>query len=122
MSVDPKTLRLVVLFLGVGLLALIAATTVLAALHTAPPQALDVALGTDLGALAALFVQPHSSEAQPVTVVNDPVDPVPTSDVPLAPTKKTTARRHRQSGVTDLQEVFAVLLFVGALLGAVLIV
>lgn len=78
-----------------------------------------------VGALGAILASTRSpaDPPQPVTVTNQPADPVLTADVDQPrPAKKTTRHRPRQSGITDLQAVFLVLLAVGAvvLVGALI--
>lgn len=93
MTVDPSTFRLAVAFLGFALLACIAGIVTLSALHDTIPDVLATLAGVVGGALAGLFVTPHSSEPTPVTVIDQPV-----RVTDAAPTKKTAARRRRGDG------------------------
>jgi hypothetical protein len=87
MTVDAKTFRLAVAFLGFALLCCIGGIVTLSALHDTIPDVLATIAGVVGGALAGLFVTPHPNEPTPVTVTNQPVA------VTDAPAKKATARR-----------------------------
>lgn len=87
MTVDPRTFRLAVTFLGIALLACIAGIVTLSALHDAIPDVLATIAGVVGGALAGLFIAPHPSEPTPVTVVDQPVA------VTDAPVKKAASHK-----------------------------
>lgn len=87
MTVDPSTFRLAVTFLGIALLACIAGIVTLSALHDTIPDVLATIAGVVGGALAGLFITPHSGEPTPVSVVDQPVA------VTDGPARKTTARK-----------------------------
>lgn len=109
MTVTSATFRLVAGVLGLALLGLIAAISVLAALHDEVPTILENLATGSLTALAALLVSPHSSD--------DPV-PVHVTDQPVAVTDKPrrTTRRRRPRGDTGLTAVGLVVLVVVVLL------
>lgn len=114
MTVDKSTFRIAVCFLGVALIACIGGICTLAALKVAIPDSLTTIAGVVGGALAGLFVTPHS-EPQPVTVTDQPVA------VTETPAKRTS-RRKRDAGHVGLVEaalvalvIVVILILIGAL-------
>lgn len=75
---DTFTIRMVVAFLGVTILACVAGGITLA-IHQLPTPDFLVAIGSgSLGALGGLLINPGNNR---VTVENDARNPVPTEDV-----------------------------------------
>lgn len=107
MTVNPSTFKLVAGVLGVALLGLIAAISVLAGLHDDIPRILENLATGALTALAALLVSPHGDDPTPVTIADEPVQ-----------VTTTPAKRHAPRGARgDRGEVglILLLLFVVAL-------
>jgi hypothetical protein len=110
-TIDPKTFRLAVVFLGFAFLACIVGIIVLAGLHDAIPSALDTLPGVAGGALAGLFVTPHNDEPTPVTTA---------PDHPLEVTPAPPNRRRARDGGFYLLELL-VWLVVAAIVVAVIL-
>lgn len=77
---DPKTVRLVALFIGLVALAAVIGTILLLATGRAADAALSGLAGTALGYLAGVMTPSTGSTPQAVTVVNRPGEPVPVED------------------------------------------
>jgi hypothetical protein len=85
---DQKTVRLVIIMLGLVGLCVVIGGIVLAIDGKTVPDAL-IAIGAGaVASVGSILAHTSTNEPQPVVVANLPVDPVPVAEQPAKPSRK----------------------------------